>query len=361
MKIAYILEGNFYQDSGILRKVKGQIKEWEKGGAKVYPIIIASKRSEKMLLDGQHFYSKIAAFIPITPVKSHLNKVWSLRKVNNYLAAITPDIVYIRQTTWCYGLDNLLSKQNSLMELNTNDVSEIAHAGLLKRKLYLWGREKLIHSVKGFVSVSYEIEKLYVKYKKPIVTIANGIDFSTIARTQKIKNEKPQVVFVGSPRQAWQGIEEFVTMARLIPQADFHLVGPELDTTEIPANLKPYGYLGKDELTKLYQKMDIGVGTLSLHKKKMDEASPLKVREYLAYALPCIIGYQDTDLNSGELPEFILNIENKPDNVREHIEEIEAFIEKYKSYSVDLEIIKKIISTQYKEQARTDFFQQMTT
>jgi hypothetical protein len=53
---------------------------------------------------------------------------------------------------------------------------------------------------------------------------------------------------------------------------------------------------------------DIGIGTLSLYKKKMEEAAPLKVRSYLAKGIPVVIGYKDTDLWE-ELP-FVYKIKN---------------------------------------------------
>ena len=104
-------------------------------------------------------------------------------------------------------------------------------------------------------------------------------------------------------------------------------------------------------LGELYKKMDIAIGTLALHRKKMEEASPLKVREYVAYGLPVIIGYIDIDLNNEE---FILNIGNYEENVVESIDAIVKFIESWKNKVIDLDISR--IDMNKKEKQRLKFF-----
>ena len=68
---------------------------------------------------------------------------------------------------------------------------------------------------------------------------------------------------------------------------------------------------------------DVAIGTLSLHTKQMEEACPLKVREYLAWGLPVIIGYKDTEFPAPDTA-FLLQLPNNPTNVHDHLDQIDA-------------------------------------
>jgi hypothetical protein len=86
----------------------------------------------------------------------------------------------------------------------------------------------------------------------------------------------------------------------------------------------------------------------------MNEACPLKVREYLAYGLPIIIGYSDTDFL--ERPDFILTLPNHENNVNESLSEIEKFVLKWKGKRVPRDMITHIDICE-KEKQRLSFFQ----
>jgi hypothetical protein len=75
-----------------------------------------------------------------------------------------------------------------------------------------------------------------------------------------------------------------------------------------------------------------GIGTLALHRKGMDEACPLKVREYLAYGLPVILGCADADIPKDA--DYALHIPNTENNVAEHLPEIQSFVESWRGRRV---------------------------
>lgn len=350
MKIAYILEWDISKDSGVLNKVLSQTKIWKEQGHDVIIFAITPNKRNECKINYIKQYS-IDVRLLKGSLKTYLNKIISIKKVQKDLEEFKPDIVYIRQSIWYPGIDKLLSSFNSIMELNTDDLNEIKLLPKIKQYVYLYGREKMIRSIKGFVSVSYEIEELYKKYNKPIVTIANGYDISKIPKFEKHKNKRKQVIFVGSPDQPWHGVEKIVYMAKKLPEFDFHIVGPILNLSEKINNLTFHGYLEKKELFELYKKMDVGIGTLSLYKKKMQEASTLKVREYIAFKLPVILGYKDTDLDGKE---YVLNIGNYENNVIDNIEKIRKFINN--SEELSKKINPTIISYEVKEKKRLEFF-----
>lgn len=100
--------------------------------------------------------------------------------------------------------------------------------------------------------------------------------------------------------------------------------------------------------------MNIGIGTLALHRKGMKEASPLKVREYLAYGLPVILGYKDTDVDGKD---FVLNIGNYELNVNENKQQITDFVNEWSDRRVDQEQVIQLIDWEMKEQRRLKFFE----
>jgi hypothetical protein len=71
--------------------------------------------------------------------------------------------------------------------------------------------------------------------------------------------------------------------------------------------------------------MDVGISTLALHRKNMNEACPMKVRQYLAQGLPVLAASYDTDIQSDQC--FYLQLPNCEENIRPHARDIIDFIQ----------------------------------
>lgn len=97
----------------------------------------------------------------------------------------------------------------------------------------------------------------------------------------------------------------------------------------------------------------IAIGTLGLHRKSMNEASPLKVRHYLALGLPVISAHTDTDFNRGA--PFLLTLPNEENNVLPNLSLIDRFVEEWRGRRVTRNDIKHL-DYRYKEHARLEFF-----
>lgn len=245
------------------------------------------------------------------------------------------------------------------MEVNSLDLKEIELSySLINKLIYKYGRKRIINAVKGFVTVTNEIGQQFHAYKKPIEVIANGIRPINKITASNSTKKSIDLIFVGSPGQPWQGEDAVVHMAALLPEFNFHIVGFYDDDHPAQSNVHFYGYLNKQELSELYQNMDIGIGTLALYRKGMKEACPLKVREYLSWGLPIIIGYDDTDFK--DVP-FALNIGCYANNVSEHIDEIRNFIIQWKGKRVSEDMYMPLIGVEFKERRRLAFFDQTST
>ena len=61
--------------------------------------------------------------------------------------------------------------------------------------------------------------------------------------------------------------------------------------------IEALGFLNKDEVIQQLKLSHLGIGTMSLYKKNLNEASALKVRQYAYHGLPFVIGYHDSDIS----------------------------------------------------------------
>ncbi|CAL1520766.1 glycosyltransferase [Chitinophaga sp. MM2321] len=359
MRIAYITDIDLNAHSGVRLKHVMQCGNWEKLGHEV--VIFSMPNTEQVNISKvdipiKHkiFDNKIASYFG-GGFKAYCRKILSIPSVLRALRDYNPDFVYLRSMIYFPGLIRILNAYPTFIEYNTLVEEELKMVSSFKTRLmHGMGYEHLNKSARGFIGVTNEITQYYRdKYAKPSIAIGNGFDLNSYPdQTLKSKNQRPQLVFVGSPDMPWQGVDKFYQMSQRI-EADFHLVGPSIsDSLGCKDNFFQHGYLQKNLLDALYLKMDIAVGSLALHRKKMSEATPLKVREYCAYGLPIILAYNDTDL-SGQ--EFVLEIDNTEDTIDKNIQRIKDFIQKWHNRRVPRQNVIPLIDYSVKERIRLNF------
>lgn len=357
MRIAYVLEVNPYVNSGIIKKVNDQVQYWESKNNQVLLLIVWPKpnntKSSSSYIKGDTLSSNFANKLNKGFVKNYVNKILCAKKLSKKLKDYSPDILYIRQNIWYPGISGILKKYNTILEINSVDTIEINYSSVLKKKVYLYGREKIINSVKGLVAVSPDILKHYEKFDIPSVVVSNGIKLSKIKKIKKnLADEKANLVFVGSSNMQWHGLDKIMELAEILNSCFFHIVGYDRDSfSNTPQNVKFYGWVEKDQLEKIYEKSHFGIGSFNnyLVGKKVD--STLKVREYLAYGLPVIIGHEDVDFYDSD---FVLKVTNSEGNFLNE-EKILNYIDKNRNTVIDNEFLKKIDSST-KEEERLTFF-----
>lgn len=96
----------------------------------------------------------------------------------------------------------------------------------------------------------------------------------------------------------------------------------------------------------------MAVGTLALHRKGISSTSAIKTGEYLAYGIPTIIGYEETDFPDGH--PHLLQLPNTPDNVSANINTIREFVERVRGQRVDRSSIAHL-DIEVKERERLRF------
>ena len=349
MKIAYLLYWNPHVQSGVKAKVEEQAQEWKALGIDHHLFYIYPGKSEQL----DEYSSVLGAELNWLPskLKAFVNKILLTRYIGRKIKEFNPDVLYVRQTYYYPGIISILRDFKNCMELNTIDLFEIKTQNLISRLLMRFGREKLNRSIDAYVSVSEEILTYYSSYDVPKIVIANGIDLTRLGTTSKVKQASPQVLFIGSSGASWHGVDKLEKLILSCPEFFFHIVGYESYSKFV--NAKFYGFLNKSELIDLYPIMDVGLGSLALHRINIKEASPLKVREYIACGLPCILPYIDTDLKEGE---NILVISNEELNIDNELHRIKDFITRKHFEDSSTMALEKIgLSAKGKEEKRISF------
>ena len=340
------------KNDGVAKKVLDQVTYWKSQGHQVQVFCYVPKKKSSILTANQY---------PIrTPLK---NKLFLEKHLLFDLSLFNPDVVYYRYSTLNRTLAYILKNYKTITEVNSDDIGESKI--LLKKEknlkaftrysIFTLFRSKVLSKVWGIVTVTREISNLPTiqTYKKPTVYIPNGINLRDYRPLKKLKLSADRVglFFIGTPNQPWHGVDIIEKLALKLPQYDFHIVGMTGDNSY---NLSWHGYLEQNQYIDILSTCHICIGTLALERKQMTEACPLKVREYLAYGYPTIIGYKDTAFLDRDVP-FILKIDTNSLNEKT-IQDICDFVERNKYYSISTDLIQPIC-IEKTEDARLAFMQ----
>jgi hypothetical protein len=245
------------------------------------------------------------------------------------------------------------------VEVNADDRAEHRLQSAWKAGVSAATRGLLLGNAAGLIFVTGELatSKSFTKFRRPSRIVANGIDLATHPAFPIPSNERPTLIFVGHPRSPWHGVEHVLEMAAAFPQWQFDLVGPAREELpRVPANVVVHGVLKPADVAPVMARADVAIGTLALYREGLNEASPLKVREYLARGLPTIIGYRDTDFP--EPVPFLLKIPNAPYGVRSSTAAISAFVHRALGTRVEADTIKHL-DVNRKEAIRLAFIRQV--
>lgn len=356
MKIAYVSRLSVNCERGVLKKVAEQVRQWLAFGQDVR-LFALSPVSDVW---------KGMADIPLDLVisGSRLMPLVRAHTMVKRVLAWQPDLVYLRWGPNYPSLPILMRRVPVVMEINTDDLAE--YRVLFSRAKYLYHkmtRGIILRRAAGFVSVTHELAERFSQYGKPAAVISNGIMLDLYSQLPPPENPSPRLVII-AVRQIfdWHGIDKIMWIARRFPEWTIDLIGigPEdlrtMDLTQSP-NVNLHGILGRDDYQRILARVDVGLGTLAAHRKNLNESSSLKVREYLAYGIPTILGNADTDFP--EPVPFLLQLPNTPDNVEKCVTEIEGFVKKWQGRRVPREQITHI-DIGVKERKRIQFFQEIS-
>ena len=322
VKLAYVCYWFLLENDGVAYKIDGQVAQWRAAGHDVEIFCLTRSFGGRQLeRDGW----RTVRFEGIA------GRVGGLRRLVAEVREWSPDAVYLRYDFFGPPVPHLLRSYPSAVEVNADDREESRLRRNHPRIAYAYNelnRRALFGSADALVCVTNELAEAphFARFGRTAV-IANGIDLERVRELPPAAGARPRLVFLGSAGQRWHGVDKLGRLAADLPEADFDVIG--YDPTELgftaPPNLTAHGRLSREQYEPLLAAADLAIGTLALHRKNMDEACPLKVREYLGHGLPVVIGYRDTDFLDAA-PWFLLQLPNTEQNTRSHVEDVRRFL-----------------------------------
>ncbi|MFP6667571.1 MAG: glycosyltransferase family 4 protein [Pirellulales bacterium] len=352
MHIAYVVERDLSAEDAIVKKIAAQARCWREMGHDVTIFALSPSDSVSSALDG------------LSVVQQHrrgwLDWFSRYRQLIDEVIRRQPTCAYFRFSTYFPAVGRLMRRVPTAVEVNTDDVSEYRTS--MTRRAYLYHRltrRRLFLGCRGIVTVTQSLADGLRAYGKPTTAVPNGIDLEQFPSLPPPDNDAPRLAFLGSPNMPWHGVDKVAKLAELNPDWRIDLIGPAASgfNSSAPANIHWHGYLDRDQYQPLLEKCDVAVSTLALHRNSMDDAAPLKLREYLAYGIPSIIAYRDGDFPD-ERP-FLLRLPNTPRTIEENIDAIRQFVERAKNMRVPREAIGHLDIRQ-KERKRLFFFESIS-
>lgn len=307
MKIAYLLYYDLSNYDGVAKKVETQIQEWKSLGHTVEIFCFTREIKQPVIQVNQYLFKH--------PLRDRL-------KINaaflDDMAVFQPDIIYMRHDFLGRTLSKLLNLYPIVTEINGHIFNETRLFFQIDKSIMNFFRiifHEVVHQyvlsrVTGIITVTKELseDSAITRFHKPTIFLPNSYNSKQyIPLKSSIPSPRIQLFIIGTPTQPWQGFDIVQKMAQNLPEFDFHIVGGNGESTQ---NLFYHGYLNLHDYLPILETCHIAIGTLALYKKNMTEACPLKVREYISFGFPIIIGYNETAFLGSTIPEWALQIDS---------------------------------------------------
>jgi glycosyltransferase involved in cell wall biosynthesis len=359
MKIAYVtinVASNIMM-GGVGAKIKRHVSLWKEMGHEARIFSLAPENVP--MPDSEQFVFASLTKLPILKFLTlEFSRSHTLRRMIKAIEEHNPDIIYLRFGLYTFPLHGLFKIAPVILEVNSNDLDEYF---VLRGYFFYWlnriTRNITFSLSSGLVPVSRELAQLNSNFKKPYRITSNGIDLDAYEGMVPPSNRTPVLTIIGSPGMSWHGMDKLLPLAERFPDLTINIIGygPQDFSEPIPANIIAHGYLDQTAIKEILAKTDVVFGTLALHRKNMEEVPPLKVREALAFGIPVIVAYTDTDLQHLDLP-TVLRIPNTEENVLDGAETIRQFAYDMMGRRVDIDAVKPYIDQRAKEEQRLVFF-----
>jgi glycosyltransferase involved in cell wall biosynthesis len=345
VRIAYVCYWNLLEKDGVAQKIETQCAEWRLAGHQAEVFCLTQADPSLATVRWRLF-----------PFRGLLSRIAATRALQRAVVEWSPDAVYLRYDLFAPPLVRLLSVVPVVAELQTNDRAEFGARSRAVRLYNVLAAHLVLSRVAGLVVVTDEIARYrhVARHRKPVAVIGNGVDMTVVRELPPAATETPEVALVASG-QPWHGVDKLVWLAGRLPEVIFHIIGVSAAAIDAaPPNLVAHGRLAREDYEPILARCDAAFGTLALHRNLMTEATPLKVREYLAYGLPVVVAYDDIDLR-GDDAWYVLRLPNEESNVRDHVDEIRSFVERVRGRRVPRAEIEDRVGARAKERTRLAF------
>ncbi len=288
------------------------------------------------------------------PFDSALSRFHATRRLYAAVKEARPDLIYLRYDLFVPPPSGLAGVAPLVVEVNSNLQAELSARSRGAAAYERHQAPRVFRHAAGAVCVSNELARV-LRGRAPglaVTVIANGVDLATLSPLPASQETGIRAVYLGDDPY-WQGVDKLIAAAPRLPDWHIDLVGVASERN-LPT-VTFHGFLPREEYEPILARADVAFGTLALHRKLMDETSALKVPTYLAYGLPTVIGYKDTNFVDSE-PWYLLRLPNVEANVRDSLDRIRSFGLEVKGRRVPRDEVAGRISAESKEAARLSFF-----
>ena len=344
--------------SGVGKKMQRQISTWRALGhqAEFFSHLYLPEDTGT-LVEGQRFpYTNLPGPAGLLPTE--FSRIHAMKKLIEAVRAYQPDVIYLRWAMYVYPLQRLFRLAPAVVEINTNDIEEHKLLGGVKSTYNLLTRGITLGGASGIVYATRELAEMedFQRFHKPGLVVSNSIDLNVVTPMPAPHNQRPHLAFIGTPGFAWHGVEKLVYLAQTYPDVIVDVIGYDHieGIADLPDNLILHGYQVGAACDRILAQADAAIGTLALHRAGLNEASPLKVRDYASRGIPCILPFRDTDLDSLD-SDLILRIPNTEDNIQTHAAIIHEFLLRVRGKRFPRNLVENKIDSRIKEQQRLDF------
>jgi glycosyltransferase involved in cell wall biosynthesis len=345
VRLAYVFDG--VAEHGVNRKIAAQLREWNRS---------TESRAFYLAPQGMPMLDAPASRFEF---RSLLDRRRATNRLVRALDAYGPDLVYVRYDLFLPGVWRAIRRHCCVVEVNTNDVRELASRASTVRAYNRVNRWAVFGAAVGLVAVTRELAELELGrgFAGEVAVVGNGLDSPDAFRTDDPARRRgaPRVLFVGLA-QPWHGVDRLLDIARRLPHVRFDLVGVG-SADSAPPNVTCHGPKAPGDYDDLLAAARAGIGPLALERTGLREASPLKVRDYLLHGLPVVIAHRDPDLSGRSLP-YVLELPVARD-VDADAAAIDRFLESVRDVRVTPGEAEALVGIGKKESLRVEFMRRV--
>jgi hypothetical protein len=286
----------------------------------------------------------------IIKILRRLEIYFIFKKIKQFIYKEKISVLYIRYYRTgilFYNFIKYVKKQYKLkiiLEIPTYPYDNEVGAGnfgilidrVLRKKIY-----KYVDNI-----VTYSNDK--VIWNIPCINISNGIDLKEVKIIEKKQHLGINFISV-SNCSFWHEIDRFLYSLLQykknggIEDLKFYIVGEGEETSKLKKIVDDnmelqdivifHGFKSGEELDEIYNNSDIALGSLGIHRLKLESVQPLKNREYCAKGLPFIIGFNDPNFKNKE---YVYEV-----SYDDELIDIEKLIKWYRNLKISPEEIRK--------------------
>ena len=355
MKILFIIFHGFDPNNGISKKISYQLNAFKENGHEAHLCYMDETVSKRRIVDHEIIIDYGNG------TKGKILKRTEFDSIVDYAIDSKIDFVYIRSNhnanPFTINMVKRMKKAGMkvVMEIPTYPYDQeyfnkSMRRQLIQDKLF---RNQFAKQLDGIVTFS---EEDFIFGQKTI-KISNGIDFESVRLKKESNHPKNELHLIGVAEiHRWHGFDRVIRgLADYYSSPKelkvyFHIVGyffsivEEEEITRIITDhhleqfIILHGKKHGEELDKIFDKCDFGIGSLGRHRVGIDDIKTLKNREYAARGIPFVYSETDTDFDKqpyvlkmpadesaikiGDIISFYQSLSISPQQIRNSIEHL---------------------------------------